>query len=412
MILKNGKISISYILFLFLILGLYGTITNKIYISPIPTGIALISLPLTFVLKKRIHFVTLFLLPYTLVTIASIYFYYPQSFKSFLFFRYDGNFFVSFLPLLVFPFFKYSFNLDKVVRRFLIFSILLYLLTYFFGLTFEGKNFHGFFKAHNAAGGFFSFLSTIAIIVFYKKKTVLNFLLLAAATFLLLKTGSRGSLLGFILGATCYFLYLWKGKGFIFFVFLSLMTVTIWVVSTTYDTYRKHNFSSQEDVAQYIRKSNGRVGSKKMNVYQRGYGYWPRATYAFLSSPLIGIGYGGVNDLPIILEENYFVAFNQQPNKVFDNQHGHNSYLHILAEQGLMGLFLFLLFWIYLYKYLEGGNRKDTTRAILLMSFFSISIMAFTEHRITTPSNCLPFVILLSLYIMKQNSLKSQRAYA
>lgn len=409
MILRNGKISIPYFLFLILILGLYGTITNKIYISPIPTAIALVSLPIIFVLKRKIHVTTLFLIPYTLATIASIYFYYPESFKSFLFYRYDGNFFISFLPLLAFPFFKHSFNLDKVVRKFLVFSILLYLIVFVLGLTFEGNNFHGFFKAHNAAGGFFSFLSTIALIVFLQKKNVLNFILVIAAIFLLVKTGSRGSLLGFLIGAICYFLYLWKGKGFIFFIFLALMAITFWVVSNTYATYKENKFSSQEEVAEYIRKINGRVGSKKMNVYQRGYGYWPRSTYAFLNSPLIGIGYGGINDLPLVLKEDSFVGFNQQPNKVFDNQHGHNSYLHILAEQGLIGLVLFLLFWTYLYKYLEEGNRNDTTRAILLMSFFSISIMSFTEHRITTPSNCLPFVILLSLYIMKENSLKSQR---
>lgn len=417
--MKNGKIDINKIIFYVLMIGIYGTLTNKFYISPFPTLIAILFVPFLFLIKNKIHKVTFALLPYFFITIISVLIYLPSSFIEFGFYRYDGNVFISFFPLLLIPFFRLDFNIVRIVYRFLVFAIVLNTILFFVGFTSFGqelefmaykglgRNFHGLFKAHNAAGGFFSFLASIAFIFFYYNKTAKNFLMLLLSLVFLFDTGSRGSLLGLIIGLTCYFLYKWKGKGLIWALFSGVTILLIVIISHTYGTFEKQIFSNQLEVQSYIRETEGWVGSKKMNIYQRTYGFWPRCVYAFKNSPVFGIGFGGINDLPLKFESgNSFIRMNNQEKKVFDDQHGHNSYLHILSEQGIIGLAFFLFFWIYIYKFIIKNDKVDVIRDILLVVFFNISIMSFTEHRITTPSNALPFILFLSLYILYLNGTK------
>jgi O-antigen ligase len=415
----NGKININYFLYIILIIGLYGSLGNKVYISPIPSLASFLLLPFLFLVRKRAHKLTLFIIPYFLVTLFNIIIYNPNSFLSFDFYRYDGNFFISFLPILVFPFFYVKFDILKVINRFLIIAVILNLVLFLVGFTSIGRelhfmrsnelgrNFHGFFKAHNAAGGFFSFLTSIAAITVYKKPNLKNFILLFLSFIFLLDTGSRGSLLGFFIGILCYILYVWKGRVLISIVFVSLIISLTAVLYNTYGEYDKYKFSKQKETAEYIRATKGVIGAKKMNIYHRIYGFWPRCIDAFSHSPLFGIGYGGINDVPLEFSKKFaLLNLNKQVEKPFNDQHGHNSYLHILSEQGLLGLFLFLFFWFSIYNFLVRNKKAILVRDVLLITFFNISIMSFTEHRITTPSNALPFVLLLCLYILFLNGEK------
>lgn len=417
--MKNGKININKLIFYVLMIGIYGTLSNKVYISPIPTLISILVFPLLFLFKNKIHRISFLLLLYMLLTIISVLIYFPSSFLEFGFYRYDGNVFISFFPLLLIPFFGLNFKISNVIYKFLVIAVILNSILFVVGFTKLGKdlgfmrinelgrNFHGLYKAHNAAGGFFSFLASIAFVFYYYKKTFINLLLLLMCLIFLIDTGSRGSMLGLIAGLTCYFLHRWKGKGLITALFVGIITLFFVVLSFTYGTFEKHKFSNQIEVQSYIRETEGRVGSKKMNIYQRAYGFWPRCVYSFKNSPLFGIGFGGINDVPLEFDSgNSLVKFNKQKNKVFDDQHGHNSYLHILSEQGLLGLTFFLLFWIFIYKFILKYDKIIIVRDILLVIFFNISIMSFTEHRITTPSNALPFVLFLSLYILYLNGTK------
>jgi len=94
---------------------------------------------------------------------------------------------------------------------------------------------------------------------------------------------------------------------------------------------------------------------------------------------------------------------NKQKKKVYNDSHAHHSFLHFLGEQGLAGLFIFIMFWRSVYKFLLQNGQEPTIRDFLLVSFFNLTVMSFTEHRITTPSNALPFVLTLSLYYVYVN---------
>jgi O-antigen ligase len=147
--------------------------------------------------------------------------------------------------------------------------------------------------------------------------------------------------------------------------------------------------------------------TKEANIFIRAYEIWPRAMFVFLNSPIFGTGFGSVNDKPFKFSTyKGFISFNNSDNKIFNDSHAHHSFLHILAEEGIIGLSLFLLFWIGLFKHIVSRKRKfpDTVRVFLIIAFFNLTIMSFTEHRITTPSNVLPFVLILVLALMYDNS--------
>jgi O-antigen ligase len=158
-----------------------------------------------------------------------------------------------------------------------------------------------------------------------------------------------------------------------------------------------------------LKKDFNIIGTKENNIYLRALENWPRCLYAFLHAPVFGAGFGSVNDIPIKFEDKFSsINFNNNSTKIFNNRHGHHSYLHILAEEGIVGLSLFLLFWINLFKYIVSEKRKfpHFIYVFLILSFFNLTIMSFTEHRITTPSNAFPFILILVLALMYDRSYK------
>jgi O-antigen ligase len=121
----------------------------------------------------------------------------------------------------------------------------------------------------------------------------------------------------------------------------------------------------------------------------------------FAFSPFIGTGFGSFDDIPFKgAEIAPLMGFNAQAGKVFSDAHAHNSYLHLLAEQGLVGLGLFVAFWISLFRYLRLPSSYPITQRFLLIAFFVLTFASFTEHRIATPSNVLPFSLMLGIYVL------------
>ncbi|MBD0779698.1 O-antigen ligase family protein [Maribacter sp. ANRC-HE7] len=398
---------------LILIFGLVGTTTNIIYVSPIPSLVALTLFSVSFLLIKRINRVIFATVLFFLASVISVLVYYPESFLEFLFYRYDGNFIISYAPLLFFPLFSYRFNIDKLLSIFLTFIVLLNFIIYVLGLGLENYSgaFKGLFYSTNAAGGFLSIICTLLIVKFQKHKNIKTLLLIFISLFLLYATKSRGSLLGLILGGGMF--YLWKiNKAWIIkYGILAIILVQIVILSNTYPVYEKHQFTSQT-LRSYIVEKEGLISGKKMNIYLRAYQNWPRGLMCFFYSPLIGTGFGSVNDLPFKFDNGYgsLVNFNQQKTKVFSSHHAHHSYLHILGEQGILGFAIFIYLLSSIYSFLRKNAQSTFVQESLLFTFFNLIIMSFTEHRLTSPSNALPFVLIFCLYYIYVNGIKKEHA--
>lgn len=398
------------------ILGLFGTMTNLVYLSPLPTLVAGLLLPLVYLNRQYVPKPVFWLLVFTLFTVVSTLLYNPASFLQFGFYRYDGNFFISYLPLLVLPFFSFRFDMGKLLKVFLALTTVVNTVVYLAHVATKDHAFFGLFLSTNGAGGFFSLLTSLAFLYFLHRKTYTNLLLVVLNSVFLYATLSRGSILGLVLGLTCL-LFLYARKRYLITAIFVLMTlVQAFILMQTYPDYKKHiqNGPTENIYENYNRFAHQRFGSvstKLNNVYIRVYETWPRAAEAFLHSPLVGTGFGSLNDVPAkykpIIPK--VVSTNMQEEKVYNDSHAHHSYLHLLGEQGLLGLGLFLVFWFSVYRFLLANDYHRITRDFLLVSFFNLSIMSYTEHRITTPSNALPFVIVLGLYFVYVNYQKKQQ---
>jgi O-antigen ligase len=401
------------------VLGLFGTMTNFIYVSPLPTLVAALLLPLVYINRQYIPQPVFWLLLFTLFTVVSTALYYPKSFLEFGFYRYDGNFFISYLPLLVLPFFSYRFDIGKLLKVFLVSSTAINSVVYAVYNLSGQTTFSGLFLSTNGAGGFYSIVTSLALLFFWYRKTYTNLLLLLLNFLFLYATYSRGSMLGLGLGVVClFFLYMQKNY-LITLAFVAVALVQVYILFFSYPDYKKYIFNGPtsniyENYNQFANQEFGPRSTKLNNVYTRMYETWPRAVDSFLHSPLVGTGFGSVNDVPVKFKTvvPYLVQTNSQKEKVYNDSHAHHSFLHFLGEQGIVGLVLFLVFWFSIYKYLLSNNYHPIARDFLLISYFNLSIMSFTEHRITTPSNALPFVIVLGLYFVYVNYQKRMQQLA
>jgi hypothetical protein len=224
---------ISKISFLIVFISLLGTMTNLAYISAFTSALALILIPLAF--AKSQHNIPKFLFYlwcFTLYSFISVVLYYPASLIDFMFYRYDGNFFISYLPLLVFPFFTVKFNIEKYLDFFLytvcIINIILY-IGYFVtskgGVLFapaSGGNasniFNPLFIANNAAGGFYSILFSVALSFYLNKKKKIYLVFMVFSILFLWGTVSRGSMLGLFCGSFCYYLYIKRKMRYLYII--------------------------------------------------------------------------------------------------------------------------------------------------------------------------------------------------
>lgn len=100
------------------ILALFGTVTNYVYLSPLLT----LFLPLCVLVfrKENIPRSIFWLYVFTGIFLLSAILYDWHSIFTYGFYRRDGNFIISYSPLLVLPLFSFKFELKKVIRYFIV----------------------------------------------------------------------------------------------------------------------------------------------------------------------------------------------------------------------------------------------------------------------------------------------------
>ncbi|MCB4798328.1 O-antigen ligase family protein [Neotamlana laminarinivorans] len=393
-----------------LVIGLLGTVSNLIFISPLPTLVSPIFIFVGLLMIKKPKKVTFWLTIFLLYATISVLIYHPKSLIDFDFYRYDGNLYISYLPILAFSFLAYDYDIEKRFKQFLLFTIIINLIgLVVLGINPIDHNYHGFFKAHNAIGGFMAFITIIAFVFAHQKRSRFYKILAFLAFLFLWLSGSRGSILGVVFSIIFYFIYLNKYYRKLNFVLLTIFFIINFIAALllyNYGLYTKLNLSKNGEkyMKTHIRSTEGNVGAKTMNIYTRIHWTWGRATNCLIVSPFFGTGFGSMNDWPLNFKGvNHIIAFNNPDDYFYDPSHAHHSYFHFLGEFGIIGFLIFVAFWWNVYKYLERNDQNKIVQLILIMSYFNLTIMSFTEHRITTPSNALPFVISLSLYIIYNN---------
>jgi O-antigen ligase len=387
------------------LLALFLTVTNFVPISAIGF-IPLLLCAWRFYGRRYPSFIGP-LTAFTVLAIISTLFYDPKAFVDFEFYRRDGNFFVSYVPIFAGCVYAHRWDMNKVLRKFFIFAVVINLPMYAYYFVENGllsifrhpdDTFGSYFIARNAAGGFFAMLFCLGVACYLQQRSRLIMALLVCNALMLFSTYSRGSLLGAAI--VLPYLYFGRKRWMLGTMMVALplisIAVAIYHTDSTVD-YMGYTFSIQNQ------------DPKLANLNIRYEWLWPRALTYFEQSPLLGLGFGSFDD-HIGSLASYFHLFAVPSDIVIEHSdsHAHNSFLNILAELGAVGLTLMLAFYWKLidwsrqgaaYAALVEGGRHFAGFRFVEISSVCLLVMSATEHRLVTPSNVLVLSLVISLLL-------------
>ncbi len=361
---------------------------------------------------------------------ALSYFISNQSLSNFLsysFLRYDGNFFFNYIPFfaLAVPYFNY----EKVLRLYFNFIFFTFSLLSLAGIVviltknyshiflydkYEGPMLVGLNSAHNATGSVYALASIFALVFTLrsrKKQKIYYIIILLLCLSGLIMTQSRGSYVGFIVGAL---LVIWLHfRSFLKFI---IITVAMFVVSLPLIFFT----NLHERFLQILDITSWAVGTR--------IDLWKKAFFLFRRSPIFGVGFGRFNDISYNINNSGYTLIRldefvgvpkvfstyHATNFDFSSAHAHNSYLQFLAETGIIGLGLIIFFWVLCYRIIIRAynyTNNEFYKKVYLSCLGSIVVlfaMSFTENYFsaTTMIMCLSVVVSLSLGLYWQENHK------
>jgi O-antigen ligase len=130
---------------------------------------------------------------------------------------------------------------------------------------------------------------------------------------------------------------------------------------------------------------------------------WSYSIRKLIASPVFGLGWGRFNDTNLVLVGvPGIIDFAADGEQRLSTSNAHNSYFHVLAESGLLGLFLLLALWIILYRRFGRACRLLNDFAELRAYFvacqglivFALSC-SLTGHALASPSIMIPVLTML-----------------
>ncbi len=203
-------------------------------------------------------------------------------------------------------------------------------------------------------------------------------ILIAVGAFIQNKTACLGILSGMP------FVFLYKNKkifykltilfsiiSFLWVGFIFINKSNIYTKSVFYSLFNKNSFTS-------------RVVVHKL------------AMYIFLENPMLGVGFGQFKDNSGRISKKYNISYNSSS---FNTSSAHNLYLEILSTTGIIGLIVFLMWWIYWIKEV----LKSELKYFYTPFFITCFVMGFADVIInpTEGRTCLLFFYSIYLSFLK-----------
>jgi O-antigen ligase len=255
--------------------------------------------------------------------------------------------------------------------------------------------FHGFFRAHNAAGAIYAMATLVAfsLLVLSGRPSLLSAraVWLACSFVGMVLTQSRTAYVAFLITLVLvFFLNRAHRRNALKFGTLILTPLLYFLLVQPALNQRTETVSDLEDP----------------NVVSRLF-YYQRALTDFSQSPIVGTGFGRFNDdLKIYSGVPHLLYFATSGLIVNDDAHAHNSYLHFLAEGGIAGAGLMITVWICVYRWVSRQKRifasgtfgyclANALQACILLQF----LMSMTEHMMGTAISSLAIFTLLGLFL-------------
>ena len=255
--------------------------------------------------------------------------------------------------------------------------------------------FHGFFRAHNAAGAVYAMAALLAFsfLVHGKSPSLLSWptFWLATNVIGLMLTQSRTAYVSFF--ATALLMFFARRNSLklaLRYGCTILLPLLGFLFLQPTVSHRTQQVSDLEDP----------------NVVMR-FAYYQRALDDFVHSPIVGVGFGRYNDeLRVFSGLPHFVYFATGGSVVNDDKHAHNSYLHFLAEGGVVGLTLMLSVWIASFRWVASQKKifqpgslgycfAQGIQACIVLEFF----ISLTEHMMGTAVTSLTVFTMMGLLL-------------
>ncbi len=428
--MKNiNKDSLNLMMSIIYCVSLFFSFTNLVPLS-ICYVLYVFFIPFIFFKIRNYHAIQKVLVVIYLYFVLSCLFYDSSALLNYNFYRRDGNFFVTYLPLLLLPYSEIKIDVKKIVSYFLIIESVVNGICYINYLSghqnlifskysiLNPELYHFLFVAHNAAGGYIGCVLSIAMAFFIcehgNKK--IKYLICVIINFItLIATDSRGTIFAIIfaivfLGLSRVGITIKKFNIYMDeIVFVIMLLGSIALAIYIYICWGNNSFNTHvQDILQ--NELFGKFGFAQRRtgeMYIRLLKLWPTAIAFFLASPIIGCGFGSYND-SLALHEYVkgIFSWNYPEQYIYSDGHAHQSFLNILAETGVVGLVLILILLWCIRKSIF--LIKDKAVSVGLYLALVVNVMSsFTEHRIFTPSQMIPFVLILSITLASRENLIS-----
>ncbi|MEN3046086.1 MAG: O-antigen ligase family protein [Candidatus Hydrothermales bacterium] len=286
-------------------------------------------------------------------------FYY---FIGFLYFKDKKDSNILLLSLLLFlifnffiSFFQYFFP-DSIIARFWKIEM----GEYYWTMRAKGVFYHS-----NSYSAFIS-LASIMILSFilYSENKLLKYLLIFTlffSIFTIFLTFSRAGYISLFLSLYLfYFLYLLKKRKAKILVFYTILAIILFILFLLVIKVIAPSI--------YLRFESILWGRREISIQFRTI-FWSEAIKIFINDPLKGLGSG----------QFAFTDFSQV------HLHAHNAFLNILAELGIFGFIVFILFLYKIFKFLFDIFRKTNEKEIfliigLLTCWISIILQLFFDY--------------------------------
>jgi O-antigen ligase len=349
------------------------------------------------------------------------------------FFSGDGRIFLYYLPLLLF-------SVITATRRDLMagISLLKVLAVACFGLMCvwvisprglsTSKFFTGFISTHTAAGTFFGAIATSLLIYGVHLRSLRIAVFGALALLPTVASGSREAMLSIIAVAGWYVIITRRFRlavglmaaGLVGIAALPVISPSAYArtkVLVAPETWSRiqHIIKSTPSPMGFVKSEGGSEG--EVNALNRIL-FWLYAAGRIEASPIVGIGFGRLNDIGVQLTPYAGVAkLGFSGVKVLNTANAHNSYLQLLAENGIVGLALLLSVWLVCYLRLGAlAKRMSMDKEIQAFCVMGQSVIIFTlsssmvGHALGAPAIGFPVLAVTGLALAYDRRVARQAA--
>ncbi len=372
----------------------------------------------------------------------------PLDFLNVKLWNGDGRIIIGSIPFLMFSAIRINnFELNQTIRTMLwmgISGMVLYVAWAIFKISWLAgpghiDEFHAFLSSHTGAGTFFGCLATFTLLYGYERKKWMIALLGLALMGPTYSSGSRESLVG-LMAVIAWYLTIRNPKPRM--IMVSLVVGTLLFVAMPYfmsqKTYeRTYGLLQWSFITTMVRQAERAINSDwqtgDWNVstgtddLEEGdvttlvrIQLWVYASKRFLASPLFGMGWGRFNDFnTIFINAPPYLSVAGGGGKRLSPETAHNSYFHLAAESGLIGLGLYMGFWAALYIRCQRAI-KALVQVRELKAFFVaaqglivfILTCALTGHAVGSPSVLVPTMVILGVATsyLRGNLLRPEKA--